>query len=351
MSQSYFAVTSPGLEPFLQEELRALGARKVTLLDGGAEFDATRKVFYRVLQHSRIANRVTMRLATFKARAFPDLFKRTRKQPWAQWLPPGASVDVRASARQSRLIHSGRIAETVMDALSEHPTGDGPGQRIYVRIDEDIATLSLDAAGEELHFRGWRKSPVEAPLRENLAAAALRAMKWTPDEMLIDPTCGSGTILIEAALMASGRPTRLDYAAKNWANLDADAWKEVENEAASELAGLWGYDISPKAIEATLANAATADVTLNASQADVADLKPTGPCGLILCNPPYGLRLSDTSATKALLSIFAQRFEGWRLGFIMPSEFHPSHRKLDFVRVAQFLNGGLRVNLWSATHR
>ncbi len=351
MSQSFFAVTSPGLESILQEELRALGARKVTLLDGGAEFETTRKGFYRVLQHSRVANRVTMRLASFKARAFPDLFKRTRKQPWAQWLPPGANVDVRASARQSRLIHSGRIAETVLDALTEHQIGEGPAQRIYVRIDDDIATLSLDAAGEELHFRGWRKNPVEAPLRENLAAAALRAMNWSPDEILVDPTCGSGTMLIEAALMASGRPTRLDYAAKNWANFDAKAWEEVSQEPTHLLAGLWGYDNSLKAIEATLANAICAGVTVNAALGEVADLQPPGPAGLILCNPPYGLRLSDTSATKTLLSIFAQRFEGWRLGFIMPSEFHPSHRKLEFVRVAQFLNGGLRVNLWSATHR
>ena len=151
--------------------------------------------------------------------------------------------------------------------------------------------------------------------------------------------------------MASGRPTRPDYAAKNWANFDAAAWEDVSREPIRNLAGLWGYDISPKAIEATLANAAEAGVTVNATQGEVANLQPTGPAGLILCNPPYGLRLADTSATKTLLSIFAQRFEGWRLGFIMPSEFHPSHRKLEFVRVAQFLNGGLRVNLWSASHR
>ncbi|MEZ4462130.1 MAG: hypothetical protein R3E66_20895 [bacterium] len=352
MSQSFFAVTAPGLETILQAELRELGARKTKVDEGGVLFEATRKVFYHVLQHSRCANRVTMRLATFKARDFPDLFKRTKRQDWAHWIQPNTAIEVRASARTSRLIHTGRIQETVQDAIKAAVgLGDGPPQRVYARIVDDIVTLSLDAAGAELHFRGWRTAAVEAPLRENTAASCLRAMDWTPDVPLVDPTCGSGTIPLEAALWAAGKPTRHNFAAMRWANFDAESWTAAGVRTPAPTRGIWGSDIDEASIDAARQNAQNAAARVAWSVTPVGELVPpsTDP-GLMLCNPPYGLRLPDT-ATRELIDVFAKRFKDWRLGFIMPTEFQPVEPTLEWTRVAQFLNGGIRVNLWGATHR
>ncbi len=376
MTQRYFATTAPGFESILAGEIASFGAKKLDELEGGVEFDATNKKFYRACYESRLANRILIRIDEFRSRDFPELYNKTRRYQWERLLGASNSVHVKGVAHNTRLNHTDRIRQSVGAAIREHFSEDlgvaAPeivddaegAQYVLARLVGDRCELSLDASGQLMHRRGWREHSVAAPIRETTASAVLREMEWTGDVPLLDPMCGSGTFPITAARIASKRPPGeyRPFAFHRWDNFRPELWQEVVDEAAARLDEpeepiAFGSDISEKAVEAASENSALADVAAATAFAhsDVADIEPpVDTPGLVVCNPPYGRRLEDgergEEAWRQLLDTFASRFEGWTLAVLLPGEITPGHDALTFKKRLRFRNGGILVRLWQARH-
>jgi len=237
MSQRYFAVITPGLEGALASELRSLPTRKRSVVEGGVGFEATGVGFYQVMHRSRLANRVYLRVDEFRARDPQELYRKAKRIDWARLLHPGQPVVVEGRSKASRIFGSGAVVARVEDGIADYwrerldrtPPDFGHPQRLLARLHEDRCTLSLDAAGALMHRRGWRLAPGRAPLRENCAAALLQLLGWQPGVPLIDPMCGSGTFLIEAARWAATLPPRRwsSYAFHHWANFNPARWEST----------------------------------------------------------------------------------------------------------------------------
>jgi putative N6-adenine-specific DNA methylase len=373
MAQTYLATIAPGLEDVLLEEVRELGGKRARVLRGGVEFEGTHRVCYGMLLRLRTANGLWLRLDAFRARDRPELYNKARRFGWERVLKADQPFFVRAAAHQSRLIHTGLIAETVGQALVDHFVEDlrqkaprladereQAGQVVLARLDEDRCELSLDGAGELLHRRGWRTRIGPAPLRETLAAAMLRLAGWKPGVPLVDPMCGSGTIVIEAAQLASGVAAGLGraFAAQQWANFNEALWNELASEAEQarrDAAPMhFGFDLDAGIVDGARLNAAAAGVE-GACQfvaGDVADLvPPVDVPGIVVCNPPYGARIAAGDAVAQLLERFARSFAGWKLVMMLPAEQTPRHRGLTLRPLAGFDNGGIAVQVWEGTTR
>ncbi|AWV90525.1 THUMP domain-containing class I SAM-dependent RNA methyltransferase [Bradymonas sediminis] len=378
MSQRYFATTLPGFEDELADEVKAIGGRKIEKVTGGVEFDATHRVFYRANYELRCANRVFLRVDEFRARDFPELYNKTRRYSWERLLSGANRVFVRGAARESHLMHSDRISDTVGHGLREHFEDDlkvaapqiidkidGSAQLVLARLNDDRCELSLDSSGEHLYKRGWRQHAVEAPIRETTAAALLIRSGWVHRKPLVDPFCGSGTFLVEGAWLANKRAPgdMRDFAFQRWANFRQPLWDDVVNcgrqrTHACEAVRFYGFDANPDAVQAARQNAELAGVRGCAEirQADISEFLP--PCeaaGTVIANPPYGERLTQGSgprkAYQILIDRFAEHFQGWRLALLLPSDITPNHPSLRFKEDIRFQNGGIRVRFWLARHR
>ncbi|MFW6057230.1 MAG: THUMP domain-containing class I SAM-dependent RNA methyltransferase [Persicimonas sp.] len=378
MTQRYFAITTPGFEKQVADEIDAVGGRKIKKLTGGVEFDATHRVFYRANYEVRTANRIYLRVDEFRARDFPELYRKTRRYGWERLIRDDNKVYIKGVARKSHLVHTDRIEETVRHGLREHYTEEmevpapeivehqtDDAQYLLARIDDDRCQLSLDASGDHLYKRGWREHSVEAPIRESLAAALLIRAGWNPRKPLLDPVCGSGTFLIEAAWMAARRaPGRMrDFAFHRWANFRQPLWDSVVENAAKRERSLehvqfYGRDANPEVVDAARHNADLAEVRLacDIDRGDVAELvPPVDEPGMIIANPPYGARLAEGDGEQAvwqtLIERFAEYFDGWRMALVLPSDITPTHERLKFKEEARFKNGGIPVRVWLARHR
>jgi putative N6-adenine-specific DNA methylase len=221
---------------------------------------------------------------------------------------------------------------------------------VWVRIVGDRAEISVDASGEHLHRRGWATHRTEAPLRENLAAGVLRGCGWHPGLPLVDPMCGSGTLLLEGATLVAGvaAGSRRAFAFERWPCHEAEAWSKLKRstEPLGVESAFWGFDRDPRAIDAARSNAKRAGVSLALEVADVGDLVP--PCedlGWVITNPPYGQRIGK-GREKAVLQRFgralADRFSGWGVAVVLPSQL-VRHVGLELEAVLRFRNGGLSV--------
>ncbi|HVD60661.1 MAG TPA: THUMP domain-containing protein, partial [Gemmatimonadaceae bacterium] len=218
VSLEIFAVAAPGLETILARELEDLGIIGAEVVEGGVSFRGNIAQLYEANLALRVASRVIVRVARFHADSFHELERRAKKIPWNEYLAPGARVRFRVTCRKSRLYHSDAVAQRFADAVNarignvsiETATDDddsadaAPTQLFIVRITHDDCVVSVDSSGELLHRRGYRLATGKAPLRETLAAAMVLASGWDSTRPLIDPMCGSGTIAIEAALLARG---------------------------------------------------------------------------------------------------------------------------------------------------
>lgn len=378
MTQRYFAITAPGFEKELADEIDAVGGRKIEKLTGGVEFDATNRVFYRANYEVRTANRIYLRVDEFRARDFPELYRKTRRFGWERLLGEKNRVFIKGVGRKSHLIHTDRIAETIADGLREHfeedlkrpaPTivdeHDEDAQYLLARIHEDRCQLSLDASGDHLFKRGWRQTAVEAPIRETLAAALLIRSGWNRRKPLVDPVCGSGTFLVEGAWMATKRPPGdiREFAFHRWQNFRQPLWDDVVSKAKKRVRSIdevrfWGFDANPEAIDAAQENAKLAgvDACTEFRQADIAEFSaPSDGRGMVVANPPYGERLEEGAGPKTvwerLVDRFAKDFQGWRLGLVLPADITPSHERLKFKEDLRFQNGGIHVRFWLARHR
>lgn len=388
MSQRYFAVISPGLEDVLDQELRSFKVRKREVLRGGVAFDATARGLCEVLQWSRLAQRVYLRLTQFRAKSAIELYQKTRRFDWSRIVPSGCPLAFSVSIHQSRLYGTGQVSDRVFDGIRDAlgPAGASPVRvdvsastteqqdgvvqplRILVRLEEDQCQLSLDASGGFLHRRGWRHQTGSAPLRENLAAALLVKAGWSPGMALVDPMCGSGTFLIEAARWCAGLPPRLwgweAYAYSRWSHPSLDAWESATSRVfdlpceAYVQPSLLGFDLDQNVVSIAMENAQRAgiDTTLSFGVQSVSALEePPCPSGVMIANPPYGERIArkkvkGKAPERILMERFLESWEGWTLALLVPADWTLQMEGLEAECVVRFRNGGLPVGLWVMRH-
>ncbi|MCC6316679.1 MAG: class I SAM-dependent RNA methyltransferase [Gemmatimonadaceae bacterium] len=372
-SFSAFAVAAPGLAALVGEELRDLGADVTQVDDAGVSFAADHAALYRANIGSRIASRIVVRAASFRAAHFSELEKRARAVDWERWIAPGRPVMVRASSRKSRLFHTGGIAERACEAIA-HSVGEvrrdeavdddddvGDAQLVIVRLERDQCTISIDSSGALLHRRGYRQAVAKAPLRETLAAAILRAAGYTGGAPLVDPCCGSGTIPIEAAMIARHMAPGLQrtFAFERWPSFASKAWGTVQERArdavrATGLPTIVGTDRDAGAIEAARANAARAgvadDIVFDRRPLSRSE-PPSGAAGLLVSNPPYGARIGDPEALRSLYAAFGAHarglFAGWRVALLATDPRLVGQARLGLRPVLRTVNGGIRVSLFA----
>jgi putative N6-adenine-specific DNA methylase len=358
MPQEYFAVTAPGLEAITAGELQRLGIEPTGIEPGGVCFDGDQGALQLANLQSRTASRITMRLGGFEARTWFELERHARKLDWGQVLGAGSTIDFEVTSRKSRLYHQKGIAERIARVIGSPLAGDAeaPAQRIVVRVVRDHFTISADASGELLHRRGYRLATARAPMRETLAAAMLLSAGWDGSTALVDPLAGSGTIPIEAALLARGIAPGLGrhFAFEAWPSFDAAQWqRHVAAARATILPGarvtIAGADRDAGAVEAALANAERAgvanDVTIR--RAALSGLEVEVPTGLLLANPPYGARVSggtDLRNLYAQLGNLSRRaLPGWSVGLLVADRMLAAQVGLRWDERFTTSNGGIRV--------
>ena len=373
-----FAVAAPGLESIVMAELKSLRATRVRSVEGGVEFRASRALLYTANLHVRTASRILIRLANFHSSSFAELERRARKVPWESIVSPAARVKLRVTCHKSRLYHSDAVAERVLAAIAVRanastvsktrqnattPTApdedDGADAQLFVvRLDHDECTISADASGANLHQRGYRLAVTQAPLRETLAAAMLLASRWDGSTRLVDPFCGSGTIPIEAAMiarrLAPGRGRRFRF--MEWPDYNGLLWNDVvararERELPRAAAPIVGTDRSGWAMRAAKSNAARAgvadDVVFERQEATQLAVPP-GPRGWIVTNPPYGVRLGKRDELRDLYTRFGTvlraHFATWHVGILSTDRRLDAQVRVPLLERFTTSNGGIRVH-------
>lgn len=381
-TETCFAVAAPGLEAFTAAELTRLGllpadspARLVSETGedaGGVEFEAGLPGIYLANLHLRTASRVLVRLGSFYTTTFSQLRQEAGRLPWERYLIPARPVAIRVTCHKSRLYHSDAVAERVAGAIADRlrkacpvvksaADDPEPPQLIVVRLTNDLCTISVDSSGALLHRRGYRLATAKAPLRETLAAGMLLAAGYDGSAPLLDPFCGSGTIAIEAALLARrfapGRHRR--FAFMNWPHYDSTAYQKLLNEANAAIlntvAPIFASDRDAGAIEMAKANAERAGVLKNIEftcQA-VSSLQPPAGPGWVITNPPYGVRVASSKDLRNLYARFGQllreHFPGWQLAVLCSENALLNQMGLPLDRSLGLVNGGIPVRLARAT--
>ena len=362
--ENLFAIVSPGLETVCAAELAELGVSDLATTAGGIAFSGRLADLYRANLHLRVANRLVVRFGRFRCRDFPELYKQALRLPWGRFLRPGTPLVCRVTCRGSRLNHTGRVAET-LQAAAGHALGQaaapagGNGQLLLVRMVDDVVELSIDSSGELLHRRGYRTNVAAAPLRETLAAGVLRLLGWQGTEPLADPLCGTGTFLLEGAMLACNRAPGLqrEYAFMHWPGYRAGLWDQLCNEAGRVEricpVSIDGGDADAGALAAAHANLARAgfDTEVELSRGPLSSRPVHAGGGLVVCNPPYGKRLTTVEPLEeyfAELGRDLQRvYPGWRKALLCPEPALAHATGLPLRELAQLDNGGLRVWLYA----
>lgn len=367
-----FVITAPGIERFAAAELVRLGARDVEVVAGGVTFGAPKQLLYAANLHLRTASRVIVRVGEFNAKTFHELERRAAKVPWDAFVSPNLGLALRVTCRKSRLYHSDAVAERVAASITARVQnlriiGDSgedaddaptPEQLVVVRMYHDQCTVSVDSSGSLLHLRGYRQAVGRAPLRETLAAGALMAADWRPDTPLLDPMCGSGTIPIEAALLARrippGRHRR--FAFMHWPDFDESCWRRVVAEAESAIlsrapAPILGSDRDGGAIESALSNAARAGVgdDVRFEQRAISSIEPPEQRGFVVSNPPYGVRVGDRDRLRNLYAqlgkVLRAKCDGWQVGLISGAPELERQIGIAFDVAVHTVNGGIPVRI------
>ncbi|WP_397543637.1 THUMP domain-containing protein [Roseovarius salis] len=356
-----FLAAPPGLEPALAEEARAAGFAEVAPVAGGVTLRGGWPEVWRANLQLRGAARVLVRVGAFRALHLAQLDKRARKVPWGEILRRDVPVKVEASCHASRIYHDRAAAQRVAHAIAEElgaPVDARADLRVLVRIEDDLCTLSVDSSGTPLHRRGHKEAVGKAPLRETLAALFLRQCGFDGCEPVVDPMCGAGTLVIEAAEIAAGlAPGRSrGFAFEKLAGFDQAAWEEMRQAGGTRRpdACFHGSDRDDGAIRAATANAARAgveDFTRFERMAVSARTAPAGPPGLVMVNPPYGGRIGNRKMLHALYNALGTTlqdgFSGWRVGLVTSEAGLARATGLPFAAPGPpVAHGGLKVRLW-----
>jgi len=365
----FFATCPRGLELLLGDELRQLRAEKIHAVGGGVQFVGDLLLCYRVNLESRLASRVLWQVATGCYRSEDDIYRATYALRWTDWFDPAHTIRVDVSATKSPLTSLNFVTLKIKDAVCDkirrlsgrRPSVDTRAPDIPIQghlTDRDFA-LYLDTTGEPLFKRGQRVVTGEAPLRENLAAGILRLAGWTPGIPLLDPMCGSGTILLEAAQMALDTAPGLGrhFAFEKIKNFDSRRWRELLQRSAARQKpklplAIYGSDLSADVLKAAHANlkAASLEKVVSLKRANVLEISAPAKEGIIVTNPPYGVRLGEQRHLAELYpklgDVLKKQFSGWRAYFLSADMRLPKLIRLAASKRTPLYNGALECRLF-----
>ncbi|MEY4592460.1 MAG: hypothetical protein RIR18_1355 [Pseudomonadota bacterium] len=379
--ERFFATAPRGLEPLLADELTAQGATDCRSVAGGIQFRADWPTCYRVNLESRIATRVLWLVADGFYREEDDIYKIAAKQPWPSLFELEKTFRVVTTAIRCPLKSLDFVTLRVKDAVCDRfrdlydkrPNIDTrePEVRVHVFLTEDHCTLYLDTSGAPLWQRGLRHANVDAPLKENLAAGILKLSGWQPDQPLLDPMCGSGTFLLEAACMSLDMAPglhRVKFGFENLSTFDAAAWSDIREAALRRQQEprplpLFGSDIDPHAVRATKRNLQEAGLgnVVKVQEADLLSLSPpelplpvegkvVDRAGTLVANPPYGERIGEQDALAKLYPAIGdtlkKRFAGWNSYFFTADLRMAKLLGLKPSRKTPLFNGALECRLF-----
>ena len=366
---TFFAICPRGLEPFLADELAAIGAEDIRPIAGGVFFSGDWPTCYRANLESRIATRILWHLVKGPYAKEEDIYRLAVRQLWPNHFAVSSTMRVVTTAIKCPLKSIDYVTLRVKDAvcdrfredLGERPDINtrNPDVSIHVFLTENECTLYLDTSGQPLWQRGFRKASVDAPLKENLAAGILKMTGWTPEQALVDPMCGSGTFLLEAIQVALDRAPGLDrtfgferlkhFQALEWANIRAAA--EARVKPAQPLA-IRGYDIDERAVRATRRNLQESGFggIVAVDRADLLEIEAPGESGILVSNPPYGERIGEQEELAAfypqLGAALKRHWAGWNCFFFTADLRLPKLVGLKPGRKTPLFNGPLECRLF-----
>lgn len=334
-----FAAVPRGAEETAAAELTALGIAQTAILRGGVSFVTGKEGLYRANLWLRTASRVLLNLATFPCLSPEELYAGVHAIAWQELITPTMTLAVDCTLRDSVITHSGFAAlktkDAIVDKIRENcgarPSVNtaAPDVRINIHLAKNVCTVSLDSSGAALDRRGYRLERNDAPLRETLAATVVALTGWDGSVQLADPMCGSGTIPIEAALIATRRAPGMNrsFGFQRWIDFDEALWNTILTEAENGVqplpAGMiTGYDLDAGALQMARRNSESAALAgkIHFFHSALEDFKPEGEKGVLIINPPYGKRLGEEEELKELYcrigDIMKQRCRGWT-GFVL----------------------------------
>ena len=370
---NYFAICPRGLEELLVAELAAVGASELKAIHGGVHFSGDWSVCYKANLESRLATRILRHVVKSPYRNEEDIYHLALRQLWPNHFKVTRSFRVVTTAIKCPLRSLDFVTLRVKDAVCDRFRADtgrrpsvntkNPEVRIHLFITEQQAPLYLDTSGEPLYMRGHKLAKIGAPLKENLAAGILRLSGWQPGTPLLDPMCGSGTFLLEAAQMCLDDAPGLsrepgDFGFEHLKSFDAGLWRKLQREAAERrreatALPLFGSDISADAVARTQQNLAGAglDDLVTLQQADLLTRLAPAPTGVMVANPPYGERLGSEEELAAfypaLGDALKQRFTGWNCWFLSADTRLPKLIRLQTSRKIPLYNGALECRLYN----
>lgn len=358
-----------GMEKMLSREIKSLGFDIIKVEDGRITYKTGLDGIAKANIWLRCAERVHLKISEFEAKTFDELFECTKKIDWSKYIPYGAQFPVsKVSSIKSKLFSKTDIQSIVKKAISESlkksylESGmireDKEKYPIYVFIHKDKVTLTIDTTGDALHKRGYREMSSKAPIRETLASGIISLVLWKPGRTLVDPMCGSGTILIEAAMMGVNMAPGLnrEFISEKWRTQDKKIWVEIRNDAISKIDNskkfkIYGYDIDEKVIEIARENAKIAfvDEYIEFNVLNATNFKSDDEYGFIVTNPPYGERLEDKETVKSLyreLGYTFKNLKNWSYYLITSYEEFEKEFGKDADKKRKLYNGMLKTYLY-----
>lgn len=364
----FFAPCPRGLEELLAEEFGRLGGEAVRQTSGGVECRGDFFLCYRLNLESRLASRILWRVGEGTVRTEKDLYHLTFEQPWEERFPVQSFIKVKIVAQRSSLksleFATLRVKDAICDRFMEgcgsRPSIDKrhPDIPVVVYLKDQEAAWYIDTSGAPLFKRGWRKAAGEAPIRENLAAAILELSGWTPEQVLLDPMCGAGTFLIEAGLKGKHIPPGhgRNFAFTVLSNFNRKIWDQIR-QAAEQITdpglslSLYGYDQNLQALDMARVNSRGLGFSeIHWQQADAFDVEPPAPRGIMVTNPPYGVRMGDHHELEEWYPKFGnmlkQRFAGWNVYIFTADLRVPKLIRLAPSRRIPLYNGPLESRVY-----
>ena len=365
---SLFVTCPRGLEAPLSQELEQFTCQDIRAVDGGVACKGGMEQVYRINLHSRTASRVLLRLIKSGYRNEQDIYKAAKNIRWTDWFDLEQTFKVKVEGKRAQvksldfvgLKIKDAVCDVFRDACGARPSVGKirPDIRIHAFIDERDIQIFIDTSGEALFKRGYRQDTGEAPMRENLAAGLLLLAGYDGSQPFQDPFCGSGTIVIEAAWIATRRAPGLmrRFGFEKLKNFDAALWKKLQHEAETQIrpapASISGSDNDRHMIRAAVANAQAAEVDtfVRFEVKDAQDTRPNGDGGILISNPPYGVRLAEVQALQALYpqlgAWLKQHYAGWLAGMFTGDRDMPKFMRLSPKRKIPLYNGNLDCRLF-----
>lgn len=365
---SLFVTCPRGLEAPLSQELEQFKCQDIRAVDGGVACKGGMEQVYRINLHSRTASRVLLRLTKSGYRNEQDIYKAAKNIRWTDWFDLEQTFKVKVEGKRAQvksldfvgLKIKDAACDVFRDACGARPSVGKirPDIRIHAFIDERDIQIFIDTSGEALFKRGYRQDTGEAPMRENLAAGLLLLAGYDGTQPFQDPFCGSGTIVIEAAWIATRRAPGLmrRFGFEKLKNFDAALWKKLQHEAETQIrpapAPISGSDNDRHMIRAAVANAQAAEVDtfIRFEVKDAQDTRPNGEGGILISNPPYGVRLAEVQALQALYpqlgAWLKQHYAGWLAGMFTGDRDMPKFMRLSPKRKIPLYNGNLDCRLF-----